>query len=162
MPDHIMTPTDVLSQHWPSAELPIDPAIIARNAGIDVEPLPVGSAPGISGEYLPLGPKGRPVIYYNADDPENRIRFTIAHELGHHFLGHGRSFRDFRENSAERYNPCEVAANRFAADILMPRVYLNVLINKKGITSLQELTNLFQVSEAAMTYRLGNLGFLST
>ena len=30
----------------------------------------------------------KPVIYYNDNKPTRRIRFTIAHEIGHILLGH--------------------------------------------------------------------------
>lgn len=54
-------------------------------AGLDVvvAPLPAG----VSGFYLPRAKRG--LIAVNGTHAVVRQRFTIAHELGHHVLGHG-------------------------------------------------------------------------
>ena len=103
----------------------------------------------------------QPTIHYNSADGQNRIRFTIAHELGHYVLKHGKRFRDTSAMFAGgTYDPYEVAANRFAAELLMPVYPVKVLLEDHGITSISQLALAFQVSEPAMTYRLKNLGYL--
>lgn len=64
------------------------------------------------------------LIQINKYEPEYRQRFTIAHELGHILLGHqGVSYRtsDVRKykDTIKRMN--EVAANKFAAELTMPK-----------------------------------------
>ncbi|MFT8921117.1 ImmA/IrrE family metallo-endopeptidase [Acetobacter sp.] len=154
----MLTPTDILSRYWPEAHLPIDPIKIAERAGVKVLPLPLDEWE-VSGKYEEVGYRGMPTIYFNPEEGDYRRRFTIAHELGHYFLNHGPRYRDTRETFNDGYNYIEVSANKFAADILMPRIYLEILINKKGITSPVELSRIFAVSETAMNYRLQNLGF---
>ena len=39
-------------------------------------------------EGLAFYVQNTPVILYNADRPPERVRFTIAHEIGHLVLGH--------------------------------------------------------------------------
>ncbi|MCK9195010.1 MAG: ImmA/IrrE family metallo-endopeptidase, partial [Nevskia sp.] len=85
-------------------------------------------------------------------------RFTIAHELGHHFLEHGERKRDTpSEFSASTFDFVEAAANRFAADLLMPATAVTWLVENKGYVSIEALAREFLVSEVAMRYRLKNL-----
>ncbi|AKG07771.1 hypothetical protein AAX06_05945 [Moraxella bovoculi] len=88
-------------------------------------------------------------------------RFTLAHELGHYALSHGEKYDNektlFRNGHSD---PDEVEANAFAAEILMPKVVVNMLIFEEGIVEVQSLANIFKVSELAMRYRLKNLGIL--
>ncbi|GCE80655.1 transcriptional regulator [Komagataeibacter oboediens] len=161
MTAHIMTPAEVLSTYWRHGTLPVDPVSIAQAAGIEVIPFSPGKCEGASGEYIPTGPSGRPVIHYNPTENINRIRFTVAHELGHHFLRHGRRMRDTREVIGNRNDFYEVSANRFAADILMPKDYVSILINQRNVTSVAELSHILGVSTSAMDYRLKNLGYYS-
>lgn len=52
-----------------------------------------------------------PVIVLRKNAPKERQRFSLAHELGHYFVNHG------------RFN-AEMAANRFAAALLAPKEML--------------------------------------
>ncbi len=62
----------------------------------------------------------------------------------------------------------EIQANRFAAELLMPKNSIaeqvaKTLGKKSKLTSdglVQELAQTFQVSQQAMEYRLTNLGYL--
>ena len=64
----------------------------------------------------------QPVILYNDTELPQRIRFTVAHELGHLVLGHVRPGEHTRQNREPQPgdSPMEQAANRFAADLLAP------------------------------------------
>ena len=80
--------------------------------------------------------------------------------LGHLNENH-KEYRDYAKNfKTTTYDPKEVAANKLAAQLLMPRDKLEFLIYKKNITSVKELAKIMRVSEAAMVYRLKNLGWL--
>lgn len=92
-----------------------------------------------------------------------RRRFTLAHELGHHLLRHTASFHvDFADaggaaGSAPGYNwQHERAANDFAANLLMPATWVRRAAQRSS--DLDELARRFDVSRAAMGFRLASLG----
>lgn len=96
-------------------------------------------------------------IFVNANHPEVRRRFTIAHEIAHvilhpHLIGDG--ITDDALLRSGLSNSVEAQANRLAADILMPRDKLNECI-QGGMTSVPILARHFQVSEQSMAIRLG-------
>jgi len=99
-------------------------------------------------------------ILVNDTDPYVRQRFTIAHELAHYVLHHRPDgdndgvFISFRGAS----NAIERAANRFAADLLMPRNILRKHHAEKTLPLLWTLAEEFNVSRAAMRYQLEFLG----
>jgi uncharacterized protein DUF955 len=68
--------------------------------------------PGVDGRLRIIG--GRKVIELRPRCPTHRRRFTIAHEIGHHLLGHGH----------ERTPLAEAEANLFANAILAPGSWL--------------------------------------
>ncbi len=154
-----MTAKEVLAAHWDGL-LPVRPVAIAHSMGVAVF---TQSGMDVSG-WVGLDANGQPQIVYNADEPESRQRFTIAHELGHfasgHLSGRERMLRDPRENffSSSR-SPWEVQANRFAAGLLMPEDALRLAVSA-GMGSISQLARLFRVSEVAMEYRLINLGII--
>ena len=117
------------------------------------------------------------LIQINKFEPEFRQRFTIAHELGHILLGHqGISYRtsDMKKyrDTIERMN--EVAANKFAAELTMPKsLVVHVLfssIKQKGYSINQRFgdediskivrisANELGVSPRALDIRIKNLG----
>lgn len=116
--------------------------------------------------------KERTVIGVNSFHAKTRQRFTIAHEIGHLVLKHkGEVFvdqtvmkRDARSSRAVDIQ--EIAANQFAADLLMPSDFVIAAVQRRQAkrpelspTSLvDELAEEFQVSSQAMEYRLTNLG----
>lgn len=110
-------------------------------------------------------------IGYNKSNPPVRIRFTIAHELGHYLL-HAKQNPLFIDkpynrnaNSSTGKNVLEREANAFAAALLMPEKLINEYIDKFGANTIdqviiRELARNFEVSEQAMTIRLTNLGLI--
>lgn len=153
----------VLRSYW-NGLLPVKPDVIAEKMGIEVRPLDPSWDSRLSGiaETTPYGVK---IIGYNPNDYHGRIRFTIAHELGHHVLGHtaknGTCYRDTPDNySSHEDKWLELDANKFAAEILMPHDAVRVMIERKGISDTYELARIFDVSEPAMYWRLKNLNYL--
>ncbi len=67
-----------------------------------------------------------PVILYNDACSPERIRFTVAHELGHIILAHVKPEQGTTANREppKRNDPIEVAANQFAARLLAPACVL--------------------------------------
>ncbi|RNM02354.1 ImmA/IrrE family metallo-endopeptidase [Dickeya undicola] len=153
----------VLNSHW-DGRLPVRPDLIAHRMGIEV--LPIVSDGNNSNQcgYAEITDSGRRVIAYNTLDPHSRIRFTLAHELGHHVLDHTKQGRKLREYSNQDWNDGnyieERDANRFAAELLMPEDAIKTLINKEKIYSIPHLASRFDVSEEAMYWRMKNLGYL--
>lgn len=145
----------VLKRYW-DQKLPVDPIAIALRMGAKVLPM---DSMDVSGLFQ-LG-EGGPEIYYNIKEPTVRQRFTVAHELGHYVLSHGDKFRDPIKNfSSANFEPAEVAANKFAAEILMPADMLSSAIEKMAISDISKLAKIFSVSEAAMRFRMKNLNWI--
>ncbi|RZJ94903.1 MAG: ImmA/IrrE family metallo-endopeptidase, partial [Hymenobacter sp.] len=93
---------------------------------------------------------GMPVIYVNREVDLDRLRFNIAHELGH-LVMHSDCLPD-----AER----EKEAHRFAAEFLMPGHEIHdQLINLK-IEGLMALKARWGCSMAALVQRARHLGLL--
>lgn len=152
------TAIDVLKDYW-DFTLPVDPKAIAEKIGIEVRPAGPGTPPSESGHYSYRD--GKPLITYNPTDSPVRQRFTIAHEIAHHVHGDIDAPRDTSAsfNSGVR-DPREVAANRFAAALLMPTALVKHMIYEEKITDLKSLARIFGVSTAAMEFRLRNTGIL--
>lgn len=156
MPDQAAQ--QALLEYW-DGSFPVDPRALAEKVGIAVRPV---SNQNYSGKaYIE---NDVPVIEYNRSDSFLRQRFTIAHELGHHALNHTQAGHRFRDDpskfSLNVVSPKETAANKFAAELLMPELAVKHFVINKNITSLDQLAELFSVSTVAMKFRLKNLGLL--
>jgi Zn-dependent peptidase ImmA (M78 family) len=116
---------------------------------------------------------GIAIIGVNAMHHPNRQRFTIAHEIGHLEL-HRKQIesevhvdRDFPillrgPHSADGTDEFEKEANLFAAELLMPRRFMEQALQDKSFDidderPIMELARKFQVSKQAMEYRIRNL-----
>ncbi|GAB1832922.1 ImmA/IrrE family metallo-endopeptidase [Achromobacter ruhlandii] len=155
-----LSAAEVLDLHW-DGDLPVDPESIAKAMGIRIEP-EFGLDGGASG-MIELQRDGSAVIYYDMTEVPVRQRFTIAHEIGHYARGHldgGQTrFRDTTANFRTfQADPAETEANQFAADLLMPARIVRYAVLNKGVRDVSRLANLFFVSQAAMGFRLKNLG----
>ncbi len=99
-------------------------------------------------------------ILLNPSEYEKRRNFTLAHELGHIILGHGRD-RDSEYDTRETvWNPeknsREYAADELAAELLMPEEEFKKLWTAYG--NVPELADAFEVSIMAAKKRLDRLG----
>jgi Zn-dependent peptidase ImmA (M78 family) len=97
-------------------------------------------------------------IFVNRADPGNRQVFTIAHEFGHYmlhaalFASHSDEYKVLmRAPLGGVKDPLEQEANAFAANLLVPRQFLDRYYR---IASSAELARLFIVSEEVIRYRL--------
>jgi Zn-dependent peptidase ImmA (M78 family) len=159
---------DVLRSHSLDHSLetvPVDPVILANREGIKVHNAKF-SDDNLVGMIVKRSDDVTMLV--NHRDPPFRKRFTIAHELGHHFLhllGDG-EFMDreanlFRTQLADREEMTperrrEVQTNMFAAALLMPENHVRRLWEELG--SVEEMARLFNVSVASMGIRIGQLG----
>lgn len=115
-------------------------------------------------------------IVVNELHPPRRRRFTVAHELGHYFAiinnslpaveyleDNNNVIKDYfilnRNGSVEDdVYQIERQANMIGAALLMPEDKVRALVAQK--LSPNEITSLFGVSEAALSFRLKALGLL--
>jgi len=128
----------------------------------DLLALRVRVAPGlpVSGMLVPA----ERLVLVDGAEPSDRRRFTLAHEVAHWVLHcaspasappvlcrqvHAGGGRDVREREA----------NVFAADLLMPEDAVRGAA-AAGNTDPLALAPVFAVSEAAMRWRLYNLGLM--
>jgi Zn-dependent peptidase ImmA (M78 family) len=91
------------------------------------------------------------LIGYNQTKNRARIRFTIAHELGHILLGHNAEEQPSKINFYSK-NEKETVANAFAAELLVPSLMLKKEILKD--MSVVELAKKYDVSDDMMFWRL--------
>ena len=161
-----MNAREVLDRYWSRntpVRVPVDPIQIAKKAGLRVSASSAicvsSTAPACSGQISLEEGKG--AILYDPTAHHVRQRFTVAHELGHYFLGHltdGETF--FRDGprqfstSAMLFQPKETAANRFAAELLVPMDTLNDFIVNQRITEGYDLAIRFEVSTMVIDIRV--------
>ncbi|UBH15778.1 ImmA/IrrE family metallo-endopeptidase [Macrococcus armenti] len=116
--------------------------------------------------------KDNNTIFVNKFEAPVRQRFTIAHELGHYVLNHsGKPFRISDPNKYLINQHIERLANKFAAELLMPRkLMIHLLLkhiesnnwdsNELTDRQIDQLTKQvaidLNVSKEALTYRIAN------
>jgi len=121
-------------EYWPEGILPIDTAkIVELRLRFDVEPVPGLLYALDMDAYLKTDLSGIVVDHdcYMQDRFANRLRFSLAHELGHYFLHRDvyanlplvsvEDWKDFILNVPEdEYENFEWQANEFAGRFLVP------------------------------------------
>ena len=153
----VSTARRILEMYW-DYKIPVNLEQNANDLGVRVRYAPyLEGGEDISGRFDLIN--GQAICSIRSTDSEQRQRFTLAHELGHFALNHGGGFRDNDYSFKDVYDPREAAANRFAAELIMPEVAVNHLIQKENIKDIYELARWFNVSKPAITYRLRNLGW---
>ena len=103
--------------------------------------------------YMTRG--GRRIIVVKDSLIRSRQRFSIAHELGHAYLGHG-PFNFSSVGSRPLWQ--EVEANRFAAELLMPANALSERLLPSERTP-EQISRLCDVSLQAARVRVEALGW---
>ena len=143
--------------------IPIDINAICKKEKITVSVKDLTSAEKkhereISGALLVRGNERN--IFVNINDVPTRQRFTIAHELGHYFLHHNEaaSENDLIISFRGERNEKEFEADFFAAELLMPEEQVSKAYKQLSIPFVSILATQFNVSNAAMRYRLNELG----
>jgi Zn-dependent peptidase ImmA (M78 family) len=90
-----------------------------------------------------------PCIFLSKNQPSDRMRFSLAHELGHLVM--------HRQPSTTM----EDEANKFAAALLLPAKDIFYQLKNINIQSLAALKPVWRVSMAALLYRAGTLGAIT-
>lgn len=104
-----------------------------------------------------------PTIIYNEETQHTRLRFTLAHELGHIKIPwHTGIISCHTEEELpevqREYEEMEKEANTFASELLIPRLWLNGIINEARDYGLERIIDLVcekaQVSKLAALYAI--------
>lgn len=164
---------DLLIKQFRCTTPPVDVEHLANGLGLSVIRANLGE--DVSGMLVTN--RGVSFVCVHDKHPRVRQRFTIAHEIGHHVLGHqfttgdhvhidrGNFISQRGPRAATGLDPIEIEANQFAATLLMPTLFIrNEVAQLEANHSLdwhvETLAKRFAVSEQAMTIRLSTLGLL--
>ncbi|MCR4686007.1 MAG: ImmA/IrrE family metallo-endopeptidase [Lachnospiraceae bacterium] len=96
---------------------------------------------------------GAYVIFCNDNEPEYRVRYSVAHEMGHYVNGHKMNIKV----DDPLYEKQEIEANCFAAQILMPEQIIREFRHRGKVVDVDFLVDVFGVSEDAAQKRLKTL-----
>ncbi|MCA9521413.1 MAG: ImmA/IrrE family metallo-endopeptidase, partial [Myxococcales bacterium] len=152
-PEEVEVAADGLRAAWQLGSQPIESvtASIEDAGGIVVEIRDDSVLfDGLSG----WGPDGTPIVVANASVPDDRRRFSLAHELGHLYM----DLSDVAPNLEERL------AHRFAAAFLVPasRVKQEIGETRRHL-DLRELASLklkYGLSMQAWIFRAADVGVI--
>ena len=129
----------------------------------DVPVAVLGLGEGVAGAYLVR--RGQAFIFLNGSETVKRQRFTLAHELGHHRLGHSAVVDGIEAVHGSTRDPVEQEANAFAAEFLAPEQALRNWMTSHDdpvldLASIVRMAGWFGISAPATYWRLVNADIL--
>lgn len=125
---------------------------LAENNGIILIHLNTLS-PHLDGLTMPVR-VGNPIIFVNGSFTADRVRATIAHEIGHLVLHHGQAISKDRDVEKEAWE--------FAGELLMPANDIKPFLRQRlTIQRLAELKMQWKVSMQMILYRAQKLGAIT-
>jgi Zn-dependent peptidase ImmA (M78 family) len=133
---------------------PVDVNLIAERLGLAVT---YAALSGLSGSLVRYD--GKELIVININEPQQRQRFSLAHEIGHSQLHHSAlSFTCILEAPQDTapIRKVERQASRFAAALLMPEWMVRQ--DYFSGSSNEAIAKHFEVSTEAVYWRLTHLG----
>ena len=137
--------TSALGRHNLAADAMQGAAAVRKECGLDQHSAiciyDVCQTLGVSVRFNDIDMEGmyqkgaRGIIHLSSMRPLARRAYNCAHELGHHYFGHGSVVHELRDRSAVPtwQNPDEFLADTFAAHLLMPAIGLRGAFNKRGL-----------------------------
>lgn len=140
-----------LRHYWGLGELPISNMVhLLEHKGVRVYSLSVA---GDATDAFSLWRESTPFVFLNTQKSPERSRFDAAHELGHLVL---------HRHASPQGREAEVQADAFASAFLMPRRSVVSRAPKfSTLANLVQLKKYWNVSLAALVYRLHSVGMLS-
>lgn len=137
-------------------DMPLECIVTTIEQSFDLVVVIAQLGKGLAGAYVKL-PRWN-VALIAGKDAAVRRRFTLAHELGHHFLGHGPGV-DTNSSLSDEVDPEESSANRFAAEFIAPRPAVERFVSDLDDDSptlelVCRLANHFALSPKAARIRL--------
>lgn len=138
-----------IRQHWMVPRGPIKSVTkLIEDSGVIIVPFEFGT-PLIDGFGQHAADGLPPIIFINSTQPVDRLRFSLAHELGHLVMH-------------QTPNPDqEVQANRFASEFLMPTREIKPQLYGLGIQRLMDLKLYWGVSMQSLIYKAWEAGSIS-
>lgn len=101
------------------------------------------------------------ILYNDTVKNKSRIRFTLAHELGHYVLQHneiGNQTRLMRYSLSDReYDVFEKEANYFAKRLLAPIPLIDAIMSQTDSIDIYQLEEIFKISFSVANYLLKEL-----
>lgn len=97
----------------------------------------------------------QPVIWINKNIPNDRKRFTLAHELGHLVMHLRSTSIDIEDQEMENQ------ANEFASEFMMPYVECKKDLFRLKFQDLPSLKYYWKISKAAILYRAKDIGAIN-
>lgn len=134
---------DFLNKFW-TGEVPIQVEHLATLAGITTIHSDLVETSSVDVENK--------IIIVNKINSKERIRFCIAHSIGHIVLGHSSHAENVNNFSSLGFDE-QSMANKFAIDLLVPPKVLKYCVGN-GLVKLELLCSKFLVSEALMAAQL--------
>ncbi len=130
--------------------MPVSVLDIAKSAGIRVikNSMVKWLLPSESGISIVISNKW--FIVYDDSNSRQRCRFTVAHELGHIFLGHELKKRgNLTQTIRDSESFAEQEANIFASRLLAPACVIWAL----GLKTANEISSVCDISHSAAEFR---------
>lgn len=152
--------------------VPVNIDAVARTLSLEIVERPDLELNGMPVSGLLIQQDNRRICALNSSDSPRRRRFTLAHEIGHLVLHPPKPQHfDLKARSSQSIgNPREeTEANQFAASLLMPEQDIRSRVPPGGFdpfwddweSEVKKLSDLFNVSQEAMSIRLQSLGLLT-
>jgi Zn-dependent peptidase ImmA (M78 family) len=150
-------------EEYQFSKFPIDPKLLAKKANIIVEPK-ADCEKGVSG-MLVRNCEDYCIFYSTYLGNSGFENFSIAHELGHYFIG-GHPEKIFKfgnmHKSSENFmsdNEIEREADAFAASLLMPESLFKDSLTEyeKGLACIEAMSKLCNTSLTATAIRYAQL-----
>jgi len=135
---------------------------VAEHLGIEVR---VARLDGCAANIVGVG--RRAIVTVDQASSYGRQRYSIGHEIGHWIYDQGRGIylctnADLNNpwSGCNKANPIERRANRFAAELLMPRAWFREAARGQQVSfdTVEELRKSFQTSRTSTAIRLVELG----
>jgi Zn-dependent peptidase ImmA (M78 family) len=122
---------------------------IIEDAGIFIVPIRAGSRL-FSGVHVPTE-MGTPIIFVNEESPGDRLRFTLAHELGHIIM----------HPIADDEGTSEGQADEFASEFLLPEEEIRPYLGDLSLEKAAALKMRWRVSMGAIITRSKTLSCIN-
>lgn len=161
-PGLLSTPAEVIN-YYSGLGLEIDPAIdieqiIRSNEELDLCFKDLGA----NDAYIKRVSPNKFEIAVNSKHHPNRQKFSMAHEYAHYLL-HRSRIHEMPEGERILHrngdrNSIEYQANSFAAELLMPHHLVRAAFRATS-GNLRNMALVLKVSQEALRYRLGDLGY---
>jgi Zn-dependent peptidase ImmA (M78 family) len=123
----------------------VDMTKLMEDAGIFIIPIRAGSR-HFAGVHVP-SEMGTPIVFVNDESPGDRLRFTLAHELGHIVM----------HTVTDDEGTSEDQADEFASEFLLPEAEIRPYLEDLTIEKAAALKMRWKVSMASIIYRANNL-----